>query len=41
MIQYLLRVGAKADTENLKGRTPLLEAVQNRDHHVFALLLQY
>jgi ankyrin repeat protein len=40
MMRYLLGVGAKADTTNTKGRTPLLEAVQHRDHQAFILLLQ-
>jgi ankyrin repeat protein len=40
MMRYLLRIGAKVDTRNSKGRTPLLEAVQNRDHPAFTLLLQ-
>ena len=40
MIQYLLHVGASANTKNLKGRTPLLEAVHNHDHQVFTVLLQ-
>jgi ankyrin repeat protein len=40
MMQYLFRVGASSNTNNFKGRTPLLEAVQNRDHQAFTLLLQ-